>query len=98
MHRRDDARRKLMRNRFSPSLRYLEGFPQQALSSRGSEANDDLGLQHGDLRLQPRTAGRNLQLVRFFVDATLPAWLPFEMLDRVGEVNLVAIDVRGFER
>jgi hypothetical protein len=81
----------------SPRHGNLEARPEHRLGGRGPEAADDLRLQRGDLRLQPRAAGFDLTLRRRLVQAALAARLPFEVLHGVGDVKRGAVDSRRFE-
>src|SRR5207249_8836340 len=68
---------------------------EQSLSCSRPETDDNFWLNQSDFSLEPRTAGSNLTCVRFFVNATLSARLPFEVLDYVSDVSLRTIDA-GF--
>jgi hypothetical protein len=50
------------------------------------------------LRFQPRTAGGDFARVWFLMNASFATRFPFEMLHRVRDVNLLAIDSGFFER
>src|SRR5436305_14272638 len=75
-----------------------ELWSDHGLRGGGAEADDGARLDHGDLRLKPRAARRNLGGVRFFVDAAFAARLPFEMLYDVRHVDGLAVDARFVER
>jgi len=64
-----------------------EFWIQQRLSRSGAEANDDFGFNQTNLSLKPRPASGNFSGVRFFMNASLAARFPFEMLDDVGDVS-----------
>src|SRR5438309_1719158 len=49
-------------------------------------------------RLEPRLTRRHFARVRFLMNTPFAARLPFEMLHRVGDINLFAIDSRFLER
>src|SRR3954466_15274685 len=79
----------------SAALGHAELLAEQSLSRRSPQTNDHLGLNRSDLSIEPGPACRDLHRIRFFMDATLAAWLPLKMLDRVADVNQAAIDA-GF--
>src|SRR5437667_2650862 len=73
-------------------LRDAKGSPEQRLRRGRAEADDDLGLDRRDLRLEPGVAGLDLPRPRLAVQPPLAALHPFEMLDGVGDVDAPAID------
>jgi hypothetical protein len=68
------------------------GSAQNRLRSRGSQADHDSRLQDRDLGLKPGLACYHFPHGWLLVEAALAAPYPFEMLDRVGDVNLLAGD------
>src|SRR3954469_13936215 len=71
---------------------------KERLGGGRAEADDDFGMDGGDLPLQPLVAGVDLALRRSLVQPAFAAELPFEVLYRVGYVQLSAIDARRLER
>ena len=65
---------------------------QQSLCSGCSQANDNAGKDGCDFLLQPRTASHNFQRIGLLMEPNLAPRLPFEMLNRVGQVNFGSID------
>jgi hypothetical protein len=55
------------------------------LRGGGAEANDDFRFPGGDFRVKPGPARVDFGAARLFVNATLAARLPFEMLDGIGD-------------
>ena len=76
-------------------LCHAKGAAQDALRRRGAEQNYDLRLDGIDLGLQPGPACTDLQRIGFLVQTPLASWLPLEMLDDVGDVNLFAVNPRS---
>ena len=72
----------------------LELRPHQRLGGGGAEADDHPRLDEGELGLQPGAAGPDLPHGGFGVDPLLPPRLPLEVLDRVGDEDLLAADPR----
>ena len=68
---------------------------EHALRGGGAHRHDELGLDCRNFPLIPLPAGLDLRRCRFLVQADLSARHKFEMLHRVGDVDLVAIDA-GF--
>lgn len=54
----------------------------------GSQADHHVGVDHGQLRLQPRVAGDEVPQLRRLVDAPLPRLAVAEVLHGVGQVDL----------
>src|SRR5690349_21040729 len=75
-------------------LRYLEGLPHDRLCRSRAEANDNLWLDEPDFLVEPGMTRPHLGVVRLLVDAarTLLAPLPLEVLHRVRDVHIPAID------
>jgi hypothetical protein len=70
---------------------------EQTLGRSGTQADNELGMNGGNLRFQPWAAGRYFKRVWFLMQPNLAARLPFEMLHSVGDVHLRSIDPRGLE-
>ena len=98
MNRRQNFRRQLRCKDLTAVLRHSKRRSEDRLRSRRAQTNKQSRPNDLKLGFEPRPAGRNLARVRFLVDAALPARLPFEVLHRVGDVNLIAIDSRFFQR
>ena len=67
-------------------------LPEQRLSGRRAEADDELGPDGCELELEPVAAGRDLRPVRLLVDAPLPGRTPLEVLHRVRHVRRLDCD------
>ena len=74
--------------------------PKSACAAVAPSATTSSGRTDGELGLEPRATGGELARVRLCVQAALAArgGLPLEVLDRVGEVDLVAVEAGGGER
>ena len=70
---------------------------EQILRSCRSEADNYLRLHGLNLHFEPGTAGRDFERVRLFVKPELATWFPFEMLHRISDVDLPAINSCGFQ-
>ncbi len=70
-----------------------EGASEEGFGGGGSEAEDDAGLEGGDLSLEPGAAGGELGEAGVLVDAELAALHEFEVLDGVGDEEERAVDV-----
>lgn len=77
-----------------------EGRTQHRLGRRGAEANDHVGFDQRKLILEPRKARSHLADVRSLVQAALGARIarPLEVLYRIRDVDVVAVDARRVER
>jgi len=83
---------------FSAMLGELEGFSEEGLGGRGSEADDDLGLKQLEFFKKPGTTGDDFGPAWFGVEPLFAAaFLPFEVLDGVGDVDGCAVDFGGNE-
>src|SRR5207249_9595351 len=79
----------------SPRFPYTTLFrsgAKESLAGGRSEADKQPGFNQAQLRFEPGPAGGDFARVGFLMDSPLPARLPFEMLDRICDVNLVPID------
>src|SRR4051794_28506052 len=90
--------RERRRHELAALLRHAKSAPEQRLRSRGSKAHDHERVHEIDLHPEPWTARVDLGRTRTPVEPPLPAWFPFEMLDRIRHVDLVAFDAGGLER
>src|SRR5438270_7716144 len=79
-------------------LHQLELRAEYGLCGGGTEAHEDLRFHRAELRLEPGAARLDFRCPRLLVDAALAAWLPLEMLDRVGDVDVASRDPRVLER
>jgi hypothetical protein len=68
------------------------------LRRRGSKSDDKPWTSGLDFVKQPPPAYLNFVCVGALVQPSLPARLEFEMLDRVGHVNVPAVDARFRQR
>ena len=82
------------------ALRDAEGSSQQRLGRGRAEANDDLRLDQVQLILEPRKTRAHLSSVRRLVQAAFGPRVarPLEVLYRIGDIDIVALDPRGVER
>jgi len=83
---------------FSARLRHPEVGAEQRARRGGAQAGNDARANDRDLAFQPLAAGVDLALRRGLVQPPLAAQLPFEMLHRVGHVDVLAVDAGGLER
>src|SRR5689334_606245 len=98
MQRREHARRERARDELATLDRYLEVLADDCLRGGRPEAADDVRLHRRELALEPLVAGVDLPLRRGLVQAPLAAQLPLEVLDGIGDVQVLAVHPRGFER
>src|SRR5258706_6419583 len=101
MNRRHDRRiyRAPRRRQQLPAvLHQLELRSQNRLRGDRAETDHDPRPDCLELRLEPRPARFDLRHAWFLVDAPLAARLPFEVLDRVGEVDVAPQDAGILER
>src|SRR5687768_10074853 len=99
MHRGDDDPGALGANGLATGLRHAEGLAEKGLGSGCAKADDDRGFDEGDLEIEPWMTGGDLHRVRLLVNAPLAPFgpLPLEVLDRVRDVDRVAVDA-GFDQ
>ena len=71
--------------------------PQQILGGGRSQADNDLRMNGRNLHLEPGAAGRYFEGIWLFVEPDLAPWFPLEMLHRIGDVHLTAIDAGGLQ-
>src|SRR5581483_2086045 len=81
-----------------PLLRHAELLAEQRLRRGRAQTDDDVGLHHRELRLEPRPARGLLAPRRLRVDPPLASRLPLEMLDRIRHVRRGAVDTGELER
>jgi hypothetical protein len=82
-------------DRLAAVLRHPEAAPEERLSRRRAERNEHVRSDESQLGVEPRPARGELRRVGLVVDPALAARLPLEVLDRVRDVHLTAIDA-GF--
>jgi hypothetical protein len=70
---------------------------EQGLGGGRAEAHENLRRDHGELGVQPRPAGVDVDSVRALVDAPPAAKLVVEMLDHVGDEHLGTLDPSPLE-
>src|SRR5207237_9434511 len=68
----------------------LEILADHGLRRRRAEADDDARPERADLTLEPLAAGVDLALRGGLVQPPLAPRLPFEVLDRVGDLQVLA--------
>src|SRR5262245_58916300 len=71
-------------------LHQAELIAEHGARGGGTEANDDLRVNEGELRFQPWAAGCDLDRRGRFVNATFFDALELEMLYRIRNVQLIA--------
>ena len=100
MHSRENGGRPLRLDRDASALQDAERPTQENLGGGGAEADDNFRLHERDLVLKPREASANLTGVGRLVNAPLSRCVlcPLEMLHRIGDVHIVAIDAGAIER
>ena len=100
MNRRENRWCPLRFDRHSARFHDAKRAAQKRLRGYCSKTNDDLRFDERDLVLKPREAGANLARVRRFMQTTRRTCLsrPLEVLHRVGDVDVVAIDSSFVER
>jgi hypothetical protein len=77
---------------------HSEAGTDERFGGGGAERDDDVRLHRLDLAFDPLVAGVDLALRRGLVQAALAAQLPFEMLDGIGDVEMLAVDAGSLER
>lgn len=100
MHRRDRDRRPTRLDRDASLFHHTEARTQKRLRRGGPEAHDDIGLDQRELVLEPWEAGADLAGIWCLVQSTLGARVarPLEVLHRIRDIDIVAVDARGIER
>src|SRR5436190_22610191 len=97
MNGRDNFRREFRFQNLAALAGDAKRRAEDSLGRRRAKTNQQSRPNDSKLGLEPRPAGRDFARVRFLVDATFPARLPFEVLYRIRHVNLAAIDPGFFE-
>ena len=98
MHGREDVLGEIALDRRPALLGDAELPPEERLRSRRTETDEHARLDDRELGVEPRPARGELGGVRLVVDTTLAARLPLEVLHRIRDVHLVAIDTGFVER
>ena len=100
MDRCDDGVRPFRFHRHAAFLHHAERGAQKGLRGRGAKAEDDARANDRDFIGEPREAGVNFGAVWRLVNTTFRLCFarPLEVFNRVGDVDIVAIDARRFER
>src|SRR5439155_15731993 len=75
-----------------------KGVAEDRARGGGAEADQDRGLDHRELGVEPWAAGRKLVRPRRLVDPALAALLELEVLDRVGDVEPLASEAHVGQR
>src|SRR5580765_1049690 len=88
---RDRLGRPACRLEAAPVLRDPELVAEDRASRRRTEADEHVRLDRGELGFEPRPARVELRCARRLVDPALAALLELEVLDRVGDVDLFAL-------
>ena len=98
MNSRKDSWGKLGRQYFSPFARDTEPRTKDRLRCCGTHCHDQSWSNDSQLRFQPGPARCDLARVWFLMNPAFAARLPFEMFNRVCNVNLRPIDSGVLER
>ena len=85
------------RDEFAALFGHAKIFSQHSLRRGCAQTNHDFGPHRFQFGIEPRSAGGNLQRIRLLVDAAFAARLPLEMLHRIGDENLFAVDAHLIE-
>src|SRR5215208_5954233 len=96
--RRQHDRREVGVEQAAAFLRDLELVAEQRLGGGRAEHDQRLGADLAQLRVQPGPAGADLAGVGLLVDAPLATLLELEVLDRVGDIGVGAVDAGTRER
>jgi hypothetical protein len=92
VHGRKDVLGEVGLDRLPALLRDPELPAEERLRCDRAQADQHARLDDREFGVEPRPARSDLRPVRLLVDPPLPARSPFEVLDRVGDVDLRAID------
>jgi len=92
MHSCGGARRKTRRQDPASLTGHAKCRSEDGSGRRRPQAHDQSRPNGFDLRLEPRPARGDLGGIGLLVDTPFPARLPLEVLDRVGDVNVLSID------
>jgi diguanylate cyclase (GGDEF)-like protein len=95
---RGDGLREIGLDEPAPELSHPELAPEQRLRGGRAEQHQHSRLDDGELGLEPGTAGSHLRPVRLLVNPPLSARLPLEVLDRVRDIRVRAVDLGFGER
>jgi len=87
-----------MREEFPARFSHAEGASKDGLGGSGAEADDDLGTNQLELGFEPRGASLHFRCARFLVKAAFAAFFEFEVLHRVGEVDIGSRDAGVLKR
>src|SRR5258707_10004184 len=99
MHGDESGVRMLRGDRAPALLRHAGLRAEQRLCRRRAEGEDDARLHGADLGFEPRVTRANLRAVRRLVDPPFTPRVrrPLEVLHRVGDVRLLAVDAGALE-
>lgn len=100
MNRREHGRRPLGLDRASARFHDAERATEERLRGGGAEADDDLRFDKRDLVLEPREARAHFAGARRLVQSSRTARVarPFEVLDGIRHVDVVAVDTGCVQR
>ena len=98
MERREHVRRERALDELPALHRDLEVARDDRLRRGGAQRHDHMGLNVFNFFFQPLVACIDLALRRGLVQPPLAAQLPLEVLHRVGDVEVLAIDAGRLER
>jgi len=87
---REDRRQRVRKEQLAAIPGDAKGAAEESLGGGGAEADDHLGLHLVELGIEPGTAGGDFVNAGSLVNAPFTARLPLEVLDRVGQVDIVA--------
>src|SRR5688572_13925669 len=97
MHGERDEGRERRLEKAASVARHFCGRSEQRAGSSGAERHDNLRFYRLNPLGEPHAAREHFFAIRFLVNPSFAARLPFEMLDRVGEINLSWIEASFLE-
>src|SRR3954464_15065615 len=92
MHRRQRAGGPARRYRAAAVADDAKILAEQRLRGGRAERDEDFRPNGGKLGLEPRKAGGDFRRIGLAVDAPGAARHPFEMLDRIAEIDVASLD------
>src|SRR2546427_2432222 len=94
MHSCHDVRRQGRLHELATPSHNAEILAQQGLRSSSAQAHQNFRFHCRELRIQPGTAGIDLPVARFLVDASFSAliWRPVEMLYHIRNIYITSRD------
>src|SRR5262245_44158559 len=93
----DDGRERRV-DQLAAMVRDAERGAKPRLGGSRAKQDDGARLHDRELDVEPRPARRDVLRPRLLVNPPLAAWLPVEVLDDIGHVDVTAIDACRLER